>query len=96
MSHDFLSSLHSPIFEEAKAEPKQNPRQARAGRRKNAPETEDDRHRTVGISMSPRLRERATARAAALGLPFSRYVQWCVEAELDNRPPQARFDRPPG
>ena len=34
----------------------------------------------------------ATAqRARALGLPFSRYVQWCVEAELDGSSLGDRF-----
>jgi len=56
----------------------------------------DERHRTVGVSMSPKLREEAAVRARALGLPFSRYVAWCVEAELEGRPPQARFARPAG
>jgi hypothetical protein len=56
----------------------------------------DARHRTVGVSMSPGLRAVAAARARALGLPFSRYVAWCVEAELEGRPPQARFARRAG
>ncbi len=40
------------------------------------------KHRTVGISMSPTLEQRAKARAEALGLKFSPYVTLCVEAEL--------------
>jgi hypothetical protein len=40
------------------------------------------KHRTVGVSMSPSLEQRAKARAEALGLKFSPYVTQCVEAEL--------------
>jgi hypothetical protein len=43
---------------------------------------EAKKHRTVGISMSPSLEQRAKARAEALGLKFSPYVTQCVEAEL--------------
>jgi hypothetical protein len=42
------------------------------------------------------MRAAAVARARMLGLPFSRYVVWCVEAELEGRPPQARFARRAG
>ena len=54
-------------------------------------EIEDYRHRTIGISMSPKLRARAVARADAVGLSFSRYVQWCIEAELDGSTLESRF-----
>jgi hypothetical protein len=40
------------------------------------------KHRTVGISMSPALEQRAKARAEALGLKFSPYVTQCIDAEL--------------
>ncbi len=60
-------------------------------RNPEAQTAQDDRHRTVGVSMSPALRERAAQRARALGLPFSRYVQWCVEAELDGSSLSDRF-----
>jgi hypothetical protein len=52
---------------------------------------EDDRNRTVGVSMSPKLKERAEERAEAVGLSFSRYVQWCIEAELDGASLESRF-----
>jgi len=48
----------------------------------------DTRHKTVGVSLSPELRERAAERARGLGLSFSRYVALCVEAELNGRAPQ--------
>ncbi|KAF0094747.1 MAG: hypothetical protein E1N59_1751 [Puniceicoccaceae bacterium 5H] len=42
----------------------------------------DPRHRPFTISLPPALKERAEARARALGLSFSRYVNRCLEAEL--------------
>jgi hypothetical protein len=42
----------------------------------------ENKHRTVGISMSPSLEMRAKARAEALGLKFSTYVTQCLDAEL--------------
>jgi len=49
---------------------------------------DDQKHKTVGVSFHPELRERAGERARGLGLSFSRYVTMCVEAELNGRPPQ--------
>jgi len=96
MANDFLASWR----EDAVVDPDS------AGLTRHAPSGEgksgdkdpglDARHRTVGVSMSPQLRAAAVARAKALGLPFSRYVAWCVEAELEGQPPQARFARRPG
>lgn len=39
-------------------------------------------HRTIGISFSPELEAAARARAAALGLSFSTYVQQIVEQDV--------------
>ena len=94
MSHDFLTSLHSTVIVGLSEKPTAaaNTRNSiRIKTPEEASKTEDDRHRTVGVSMSPRLRERAALRAKALGLPFSRYVQWCVEAELDGSSLGDRF-----
>ncbi len=46
---------------------------------------EAEKHRTVGVSLSPDLRRRATARARELGVSFSRYVAQAVEGELRGR-----------
>jgi hypothetical protein len=95
MAHDFLAALNSSVvgtsIEKAAVAPdaavsamsQANENKLRAG---------DDRHRTVGVSMSPQLRNRAAQRAKTLGLPFSRYVQWCVEAELDGSKLSDRFN----
>ncbi len=45
----------------------------------------DQRHKTIGISFHPELRQRAAQRAQALGLAFSRYVALCVESDLGDR-----------
>jgi hypothetical protein len=94
MSHDFLTSLHSSVLGVSDHTPPAttNALGEKPGESGGALQaTTDDRHRTVGISMSPKLRERAAQRATALGLPFSRYVQWCVEAELDGSSLRDRF-----
>ena len=102
MSHEFLTSLHSHVIGGVGEKMEVKPAQKSAGRpardkpaRKNAV-AEDERHRTMGVSMSPQLRARAAARAREVGLSFSRYVQWCVEAELDGSTIQARFRPPTG
>jgi hypothetical protein len=106
MPHDFLAALHvdaaasvakvSSGNPEAKLSEGSLPQDNRASVGKIGESSllaSEDRHRTVGVSMSPALRQKAAERARALGLPFSRYVAWCVEAELEGRPPQARFER---
>lgn len=40
------------------------------------------KHRTIGVSFHPDLKQRADDRARGMGLSFSRYVTLCVEAEL--------------
>ncbi|WP_309382704.1 hypothetical protein [Cerasicoccus frondis] len=50
--------------------------------------TDDQKHKTVGVSFHPDLRERAGERSRELGLSFSRYVTLCVEAELNGHPSQ--------
>lgn len=40
------------------------------------------KHKTIGVSFNPLLRQRAGLRAHQLGLSFSRYVSLCVEAEI--------------
>lgn len=47
--------------------------------------TVDQKHKTVGVSFHPELRQRAISRARSLGLSFSRYVTLCVESELGER-----------
>jgi len=94
MPHDFLSGLREAIESDPKppvtrlsgAGISQLPSPDAAH-----PAADDPRHRTVGVSMSPTLRRRAAARAEAVGLSFSRYVQWCIEAEIEGCPPEARF-----
>ncbi|WP_309395946.1 hypothetical protein [Cerasicoccus maritimus] len=49
---------------------------------------DDKKHKTVGVSFHPELRERASERSRELGLSFSRYVTLCVEAELNGHPSQ--------
>jgi hypothetical protein len=100
MSHEFLTSLHSQVIggpEEKTAGKFLSKSGARASKgksvRKNAV-TDEARHRTVGVSMSPQLQARAAARANEVRLSFSRYVQWCVEAELDGVPLASRFQSP--
>jgi len=94
MSHDFLTSLHSSVIsvtkEKTSADTKVSKESAGQNVERSSP-VQDDRHRTVGVSMSPQLRERAAQRARALGLPLSRYVQWCIEAELDGSNLSDRF-----
>lgn len=53
---------------------------------------EEQKHKTVGVSFHPALRERAGERARELGLSFSRYVTLCVDAEINGRPPQRLLD----
>jgi len=94
MSHDFLTAMHSSVIgvsNEKLVDRPQVSANALSHVEKNIEENVDDRHRTVGVSMSPQLRSRAAQRARALGLPFSRYVQWCVEAELDGSSLGDRF-----
>lgn len=104
MSHEFLTSLHSHVIETSgvkttgllsRIESGKGAKQARGRGRPRivASETLDEKHRTVGISMSPKLQERTAARARAVGLSFSRYVQWCLEAELDGVPLAQRLRR---
>jgi hypothetical protein len=100
MAHDFLTSLHSHVIDTSIGK-KVGPKPPDSGTKEAdtpilieppKPSAEpDERHRTIGISMSPRLRERAAARAAEVGLSLSRYVQWCIEAELDGAPLESRF-----
>ena len=99
MSHEFLTSLHSQVLgapeggtvAKAVRQPVAKPGKS-TWVRKNAV-TDEARHRTVGVSMSPQLQQRAAARANEVGLSFSRYVQWCVEAELDGVGLEARFGK---
>lgn len=94
MSHDFLTSLHSSVISVTDGKSLTSPqgvKEATANKSEQPLINQDDRHRTVGVSMSPQLRSRAAKRARALGLPFSRYVQWCVEAELDGSSLGDRF-----
>ncbi len=103
MAHDFLTSLHSHVIDTSREKkPESKPVESSPKRpdlpifpKPPEPPVEvaepDDRHRTIGISMSPQLRERAAARAAEVGLSLSRYVQWCLEAELDGAPLESRF-----
>jgi hypothetical protein len=94
MPHDFLTSLHSNVIgvtvEQSLAKEKSE-KQTATKEGVDPPVAKDDRHLTIGVSMSPKLRERAAIRAKTLGLPFSRYVQWCVEAELDGSSLGDRF-----
>jgi hypothetical protein len=93
MSHDFLVSLHSSVIEVTDKKPPmipQNP-ELLGESKERVIKADDDRHLTIGVSMSPKLRERAANRAKSLGLPFSRYVQWCIEAELDGSSLGDRF-----
>ncbi|MGE9294425.1 MAG: hypothetical protein ACQKBW_12485 [Puniceicoccales bacterium] len=48
----------------------------------------NQKHKTVGVSFPPDLRQRASERARGLGLSFSKYVTLCVEAEVGGKPPQ--------
>ncbi len=97
MSHDFLTSLHSQVIGVPAEKPVEKSAKKIAARaskeklaRKNAV-TEEERHRTIGVSMAPQLHERAAGRAREVGLSFSRYVQWCIEAELDGEALAERF-----
>jgi hypothetical protein len=93
MAHDFLISVHSQVIPASVEKP--TPETVKKTSKKNEQEKGDlkeaVRHRTVGVSMSPKLKERAMARAEAVGLSFSRYVQWCIEAELDGASLESRF-----
>ncbi|HVU38545.1 MAG TPA: hypothetical protein VHC95_09430 [Opitutales bacterium] len=97
MSHEFLTSLHSHVIETSGAKTigaMGKVEQLAAKRSRGRPRTEatgGERHRTVGVSMSPKLQARTAARAREVGLSFSRYVQWCLEAELDQVPLAERF-----
>jgi len=51
------------------------------------------RHKTFGISLPVESKARAEARAVALGLTFSRYVNLCLEAELTGFAQIIRDDR---
>jgi predicted DNA binding CopG/RHH family protein len=95
MSHDFLTSLHSQVISisEEKRGAKPTEKSPKAQKLTATARAEDNRHRTIGVSMPPKLRERAGERAAAVGLSFSRYVQWCLEAELDGAPLESRFNQ---
>jgi hypothetical protein len=94
MPHDFLAGMREPVESDPKPAV---PRVVNTGNMPAPdaahPVADDPRHRTVGVSMSPMLRRRAAARAGAVGLSFSRYVQWCIEAEMEGCPPQARFEQ---
>lgn len=48
----------------------------------------NEKHKTVGVSFPPALREDAAERARSLGLSFSKYVTLCVESELRGSLPQ--------
>jgi len=95
MSHDFLTSMHSQVIvvpdEQRGAKPPL--RRPRRGRPALTMAGLDEKHRTIGVSMPPRLRQQAGERAAEVGLSFSRYVQWCIEAELDGSSIAARFSK---
>jgi hypothetical protein len=47
----------------------------------------DLKHKTVGVSFHPQLRESAASRARQLGLSFSRYVTHCIEQEMGRPTP---------
>lgn len=47
------------------------------------------KHKTIGVSFNPLLRQRASRRARELGMSFSRYVSLCVEAEAGGLMPAA-------
>jgi hypothetical protein len=96
MPHDFLAGWREPIEGDSKPSTQRTANIGSALPPDAAhPAADDPRHRTVGVSMSPALRRRAAARAEAVGLSFSRYVQWCIEAEIEGCPPQARFEQRP-
>lgn len=52
------------------------------------------KHKTIGVSFHPLLRDKASDRAAQLGLSFSKYVTLCVEAELKGNVPTLLGDEP--
>jgi hypothetical protein len=92
MAHDFLVSLHSSVIKTGgESSPEKPMREEEKQRGRPAKIGDETKHRTVGVSMSPQLRDRAANRAKNLGLPFSRYVQWCIEAELDGSSLSDRF-----
>lgn len=45
----------------------------------------NQKHKTVGVSFNPLVRQAANRRARQLGVSFSRYVGLCVEAEIAGR-----------
>ena len=90
MAHDFLASFHSEVMPHSPKE-RQAKAQASSENTESVPVSADDRHRTVGVSMSPKLHQLASQRARSLGLPLSRYVQWCIEAELAGQSLGDRF-----
>lgn len=47
----------------------------------------NQKHKTVGVSFNPLVRQAANRRARQLGMSFSRYVSLCVEAEMIGRMP---------
>lgn len=52
----------------------------------------ENKNKTVGVSFPPALRQRAGERSQAPGLSFSRYVQMCVEADLNGQAPALLHD----
>ncbi len=58
--------------------------------------TAASKHKTIGVSLAPELRQQASERAQSLGLTFSRYVALCLEAEIQARPPRQLFEGLPG
>jgi gamma-glutamyl-gamma-aminobutyrate hydrolase PuuD len=96
MSHEFLTSLHSQVIGVPAEEQRVAKPTSKVSKDKDATVDAveaDERHRTIGVSMPPKLRQRAAERAAAIGLSFSRYVQWCLEAELDGSTLEERFNK---
>lgn len=45
----------------------------------------DKKHRTIGVSLKPDLREAAQAAAHASGMSFSRFVGECIEARIEGK-----------
>ncbi len=97
MSHDFLTSMRSDVFPTEAKKRSDNDSEvvesakrykSRRGRKAMA---DGVKNHTVGVSMSPGLQARAVERAGEIGVSFSRYVQWCIEAELDGVPLRERF-----
>ncbi len=97
MSHDFLTSMHSKVFPKGEAKPEGKMHAegeleiARKGRRGRQAVAKERKHQTIGVSLPPGLHKRAVVRAGEIGVSFSRYMQWCLEAELDGRSLVERF-----